>query len=43
MSLRGRSGVLGWGRGPLIMMKDSLSLLISNVLRSGCEAGEGAH
>ena len=38
MSLSDRNGV--WGRGPLMMMKDSLFLLTSNVLRKGCEAGE---
>ena len=39
---RFRKGVWGWGRGPLMMMKHSLFLLISNVLGSGCAAGEGA-
>ena len=32
MSLRGREGGAGWIGGPLKMMKDSLLLLISNVL-----------
>ena len=41
MSLRGRSGVWGRGRGPFMMMKDSLFLLISNVLGRGCGAGRG--
>ena len=33
-----------WGRegGPLIKMKDSLFLLISNVLGKGCGAGRGS-
>ena len=35
MILRGRKGVCGWGRGPLMMLKDSLFLLISNVLGRG--------
>ena len=38
-----RKGVLGWGGGPLMMMKNSLFLLISNVLGRGCGDGEGAH
>ena len=38
-----RKGVWGWGSGPLMIVKDSLFLLISTVLRRGCEAGEGAH
>ena len=38
-----RKGVLGWGGGPLMMVKDSLFLLISNILGRGCGAGEGAH
>ena len=38
-----RKGILGRGGGPLMMMKDSLFLLISNVLGRGCGAGEGAH
>ena len=41
MSLRGRNGVWGRGRGPLMMMKDSLFLLISNVLGRECGAGRG--
>ena len=32
MSLSGRKGGVGWIGGPLMMMKDSLLLLISNVL-----------
>ena len=31
----------GKGRGPLMMTKDSLFLLISNVLGRVCGAGEG--
>ena len=38
-----RKGVWGWGGGPLMMAKDSLFLLISNVLERECGAGEGAH
>ena len=38
-----RKWVWGWGGGPPMMVKDSLFLLISTVLRRGCEAGEGAH
>ena len=38
-----RKGVWGQGRGPLMMMKDSLLLLISTVLGRGCGAWEGAH
>ena len=38
-----RKGVWGWGGGPLMMMKDSLFLLISDVLARGCGAGEGAN
>ena len=38
-----RKGVWGWGGGPLMMMKNSLFLLISNVLGRGCGAREGAH
>ena len=38
-----RKGMWGWGGGPLMMMKDSLFLLISNVLGRGCGDGEGAH
>ena len=41
MILRGRKGVCGWGRGPLMMLKDSLFLLISNVLGRGCGARRG--
>ena len=29
--------------GPLMMMKESLFLLISNVLGRGCDARDGAH
>ena len=36
-----RKGVLGWGGGPLMMVKDSLFLLISSVLGMGCGAGRG--
>ena len=36
-----RKRVWGWRGGPLMMMKDSLFLLISNVLRRGCGAGRG--
>ena len=32
----------GWGSGPLMMVKDSLFLLISNVLGRGGGAREGA-
>ena len=39
---RFRKGVWGRGRGPLMMMKDSLFLLVSNVLGSACWALEGA-
>ena len=35
-------GVWDWGGGPLIMMKGTLFLLSSNVLR-GCGDWEGAH
>ena len=38
-----RKWVWGLGRGPLTMVKDSLFLLISNVLGRGCGAWEGAH
>ena len=31
-----RKGVLGWGEGPVVVMKDSLILLILNVLGRGC-------
>ena len=41
MSLRGKSGVWGRGRGPLMIMADFLFLLISNVLGRGCGAGMG--
>ena len=34
-------GGLGLGGGPIISMKDSLFLLISNVLGRGCGAGRG--
>ena len=36
-----RNGVWGKGGGPLMMMKDSLFLLISNVLGRGCGAWRG--
>ena len=37
-----RKGVWGWGGGPLMMVKDSLFLLISNVLGRGpTNDGEG--
>ena len=36
-----RKGVWGWGRGPLMMMKDSLFLLISDVVGKGvCGQGQ---
>ena len=38
-----KKGVWGWGGGPLMNMKDSLFLLISNVLGRGCGARKGAH
>ena len=38
---RFRKGVWGWGRGPLMMMKDSLFLLISTVLGRWCGPGRG--
>ena len=31
----------GWGRGRLMMMKDSLFLLVSNVFGRECGAGRG--
>ena len=31
----------GWGGGPVMMMKESLFLLISNVLGRACGAGRG--
>ena len=40
---RFRKGECGWGGGPLMMMKDSLFLLISNVLGRECGAGRGAN
>ena len=36
-----RNGVWGLGGGPIMMMKDSLFLLISNDLGSECGGGEG--
>ena len=36
-------GVCGWRGDPPMMMKDSLFLLISNVLGRGCGAMKGAH
>ena len=36
-----RKGVWGWGRGPIMMMKDSLFLLISNVLGRGPSNDDG--
>ena len=36
-----RKGVWGWGGGPLMSLKDSLFLLISNVSRRGCGTGRG--
>ena len=41
MSLRGKNGVWGPGRGPLMMMKDSLFVLISNVVGGGMGLGRG--
>ena len=38
-----RKGVWGRGGGPVMMMKESLFLLVSNDLGCGCVAGEGAH
>ena len=38
-----REWVWGLGGGPLMMMKESLFLLISNIPGRGCGAGEGAH
>ena len=32
---------MGLGGGPIMMIKDSLFLLISNVLGRGCGAGRG--
>ena len=37
-----RKGVWGKGEGPVVMIKDSLFLLISNVLGRGCGDGEGS-
>ena len=36
-----RKGLWGWGGGPLMMMKNSLFLLISNVLGRGVGLGWG--
>ena len=36
-----RKGVLGWGEGPVVVMKDSLILLILNVLGRECGARRG--
>ena len=38
-----RKGVWVWGGGPLMMMKESPFLLISNVLRRQCLARQGAY
>ena len=38
-----RKGVLGWGGGPLMTMKNSLFLLIPNVSRRGCGARRGPY
>ena len=43
VSLRGGNGGRGRRGGSLMMMKDSLFLMISNVLGRGCGAGEGTH
>ena len=37
------NGVRGLGGGPVMMMKESVFLLVSNVLGTRCGAGEGAH
>ena len=37
-----RNGMWGWGGGLLMMVKDSLFLLVSNVFGMGCGTGEGA-
>ena len=38
-----RKGLWGCGGGPLMLVKNSLFLLTSNVLGRDCGAGEGAH